>query len=277
MYDDTLSAVGDAATTKAALAEGRVGAYLVHAAMAGGYVGLGIVLIFAFGTPLAAAGSPFTGIVMAATFGVALSLVIVAGSDLFTGNTMIMAVGALRGRSDWADLARVWGWSWLGNLAGSGLLAALAVTAGTFDGNPSLVLEVAASKMTAAPLTLFAKAVLCNWLVVLAVWSAFKVENEMAKLGMIWWCLLAFIGSGYEHSVANMTLLSMANLLPHAAGSGVSWAGMVYNLSVVTLGNVVSGALLMGAAYWFVTDAEEAVAATEVESTVVSSVSETDD
>lgn len=96
------------------------------------------------------------------------------------------------------------------------------------------MLEIAANKMNATPLTLFARAVLCNWLVVLAVWSAFKVENEMVKLAMIWWCLLAFIGSGYEHSVANMTLLTMANLLPH--GSAVSWVGMAYTLSIVTLG-----------------------------------------
>lgn len=260
MYEDTLTDVGDAAATKARIASDRLGAYLVHSAMAGAYVGFGIVLIFAFGTPLAAAGSPFTGLVMAATFGVALSLVIVAGSDLFTGNTMIMTVGALRGQSNWADLARVWGWSWVGNLVGSGLLAVLAVTAGTFDGDPSLVLEIAAGKMTAGPLTLFAKAVLCNWLVVLAVWSAFKVENEAARLLMVWWCLLAFIGSGFEHSVANMTLLSMANLLPH--GSAVSWTGMAYNLSVVTVGNVVSGSIAMGVGYWFVAGEEPAPSGT---------------
>ena len=274
MYEDTLADVGDAAVGKARLASRAVGAYLVHSAMAGAYVGLGIVLIFAFGTPLAEAGSPFTGLVMAATFGVALSLVIVAGSDLFTGNTMIMTVGALRGRSTWTDLLRVWGWSWFGNLAGSGLLAVLAVTAGTFDGSSMLVLDVASSKMNAAPLTLFTKAILCNWLVVLAVWSAFKVENEMAKLLMIWWCLLAFIGSGFEHSVANMTLLSMANLLPH--GGAVTWTGMAYNLSIVTLGNVVSGAIMMGVAYWFVADAETSIPTGEV-AVRSGSVSEGDD
>lgn len=256
MYRDTLSDVTDAARTKAALADEALPAYLVHSMMAGAYVGLGIVLIFAFGTPLAAAGSPFTGVVMAATFGVALSLVIAAGSDLFTGNTMIMAVGTLSGDTSWADLRRVWGWSWLGNLAGSALVAGLAYGAGTFAGDTSLVLSVAAAKMNAPATELFLKAILCNWLVVLAVWSAIKMDDEVAKLVMIWWCLLAFIGSGYEHSVANMTLLTLANLLPH--GAAVSWSGMVHNLVPVTLGNVVSGASFMGAAYWYVTTAEEA-------------------
>lgn len=255
MYRDTLGDVGDAAETKARLARRELPAYLIHAAMAGAYVGLGIVLIFAFGTPLDAAGSPFTGLVMAATFGVALSLVIVAGSDLFTGNTMIMAVGALRGRTGWQSLAAVWGWSWLGNLAGSALVAGLAFGAGTFATDPSLVVDVAASKMTGSPEELFFRAILCNWLVVLAVWSAFKVEDTMAKLLMVWWCLLAFIGSGYEHSVANMTLLTLANLLEQSA-AGVSWSGMFYNLTYVTLGNVVSGVGMMGGAYCYVTRSE---------------------
>ncbi len=255
MYQDTLEDIGNAAETKAQLATNKLGAYLVHSAMAGAYVGLGIVLIFAIGTPLAAAGSPFTGLVMASTFGVALSLVLAAGSDLFTGNTMIMTVGALRDRSSWGALARVWGWSWLGNLVGSALVAGLAFGAGSFAVDPSLVLDVAASKMNASGDTLFFRAILCNWLVVLAVWSWFKMDNEIARLLMVWWCLLAFIGSGYEHSVANMTLLTLANLLPH--GAEVSWSGMVHNLVFVTLGNVVSGMLLMGGAYWLVTDSHE--------------------
>jgi len=68
---------------------------------------------------------------------------------------------------------------------------------------------------------------------------------------MIWWCLLAFIGSGYEHSVANMSILFLANVLPHSAAA-VSWGGMAYNLAVVTAGNVASGVIFMGAAYWYI-------------------------
>ena len=179
---------------------------------------------------------------------------IVAGSDLFTGNTMVMAVGYLQGRSSGSDLLRVWGWSWVGNLVGSALVAGLAVGAGTFAADPSLLVDVAHAKTTRPPDELFFRAILCNWLVTLAVWSAIKVEDEVAKLVMIWWCLLAFIGSGYEHSVANMTVLTMGNLVPN--GGAVTWAGTAYNLAVVTAGNVVSGAVMMGAAYWFVTNPE---------------------
>ncbi len=180
MYTETLGTLATVAANKARLARTRLPAYLLHAGLAGAYVGLGIILIFAFGTPLAAARSPFTGLI------------------------------------------RVWYWSWLGNLVGSALVAVLVWQAHLFA-DPSWVLTVAAKKMNSAWSVLFVRAILCNWLVVLAVWSYYKLKSEAAKLMMVWWCLLAFIGSGYEHSVANMTLLTLANLLPH--GPEISWAG----------------------------------------------------
>jgi nitrite transporter NirC len=90
---------------------------------------------------------------------------------------------------------------------------------------------------------------LCNWLVCLAVWSAMRATSEAGKLIMIFWCLFAFIGAGFEHSIANMTLLGIGLLQEHP--DTVSWGGFVHNLVPVTLGNIVSGALFVGAAYWF--------------------------
>lgn len=266
MYNEVLETLSAAAANKAQLARARPLAYLLHSGLAGAYVGLGIVLIFALGTPLAAVKSALTGFLMAATFGIALSLVLMAGADLFTGNILIMAVGTLTGRSTWGDLGRVWLWSYLGNLLGSALVALLAWGAGTFA-DPSLVAGVAAKKMNAPWGALFLRAVLCNWLVVLAVWSFFKLKSETAKLIMVWWCLLAFIGSGYEHSVANMTLLTLANLLPH--GAGVSWTGWVWNLAPVTLGNIVGGAFLVGAAYWYISPVKSFKAVEKATSGVV--------
>jgi len=75
-----------------------------------------------------------------------------------------------------------------------------------------------------------------------------KIKSETAKLIMIFWCLFAFISSGFEHCVANMTLLSLGLLLPHSAE--ISLAGFGYNLTWVTLGNIVGGALFVGMAYW---------------------------
>ena len=65
---------------------------------------------------------------------------------------------------------------------------------------------------------------------------------------MIFWCLFAFIGPGFEHSVANMTLLGVALLQPHSAA--VSVAGFVHNMVPVTLGNIAGGAVFVGGLYW---------------------------
>lgn len=95
---------------------------------------------------------------------------------------------------------------------------------------------------------LLARAALCNWLVCLALWMAGRTRNDVAKAIVIFWCLFAFFASGFEHSVANMTLLSIALLGDHP--DTVSVAGMAYNLLWVTLGNIVGGSLFMGAGYW---------------------------
>lgn len=251
IYAETIEAIANGAAAKARLSKERLGAYLVHSSLAGAYVGLGIVLIFSIGAPLFAAKVPFTPALMGAAFGIALSLVIFAGSDLFTGNAMVMPIGVLSRRATWGDLGSVWVWSYAGNLAGSFLLAGMVVLGGTLAMDPGLsfVTTVAARKMNLSFAEAFFRGVLCNWLVCLAVWISFRSKSETAKLVMIFWCLLAFIGSGYEHSVANMTLLGLAYMLPH--GPEISLAGLANNLVPVTLGNTAAGALFVGLAYWY--------------------------
>src|SRR5215813_14189874 len=101
---------------------------------------------------------------MGASFGIALTLVIFAGSDLFTGHTMFMTFGWLRRRTSLGDLAACWTVSWAGIVAGGGGLA--------LAGKTPLLLSIAASKMNAPALELVARGMLCNWLVCLAIWTA---------------------------------------------------------------------------------------------------------
>lgn len=112
------------------------------------------------------------------------------------------------------------------------------------------ILKTAGAKMNAPFDELFFKGILCNMLVCLAIWCFFKLKEEVAKLIMVFWCLFAFITSGYEHSIANMTLLSTALMIPHEAT--VSIAGLVNNLAAASLGNIVGGALFIGTAYWYI-------------------------
>jgi nitrite transporter NirC len=250
MVQDTLAGFAAAASKKSELLAGSLPRYLILSGLAGAYVGLGIALIFAIGAPLAAANSPFLKVVMGASFGVALTLVIFAGAELFTGNAMVMTIGALRGQARWAQLASLWGWSYLGNLVGSLALAFLIAQSGALGVEPqrSFVESVAAAKMSLPFEAAFARGILANWLVCLAVWCAARTTNDVAKLGVIFWCLFAFIGAGFEHSIANMTLLGIALFQPH--GDAVSWSGYFQNLLPVTLGNIVGGAVFVGGLYW---------------------------
>ena len=78
-----------------------------------------------------------------------------------------------------------------------------------------------------------------------------RMQSETAKLIMIFWCLFAFIASGFEHSIANQSLLSMAMFLPH--GAEISLSGFFHNQVFVTLGNLVGGGAFVGLVYWLAT------------------------
>lgn len=240
------------AKKKVGFLDTSLGGYLVLSALAGVYVGFGIALIFSVGGPLATAGSPIVKLVMGVSFGIALTLVIFAGSELFTGNNMIGVIGGLSRSVTWGQVFQLNFWSWVGNLIGSLALAWLVVQSGVLSKGPQaeLIGSVAAMKMSLSAWELFLRGLLCNWLVCLAVWTSGRTTNDAAKIMLIFWCLFAFIGTGFEHSVANQSLLGMALFLPHAPA--VSWAGYWYNQFYVVLGNIVGGGLFVGGLYWLV-------------------------
>jgi nitrite transporter len=248
MFLETVDQFAGVAAAKAAFLKRSPLGFWISAMMAGAYIGLGIILIFSVGNSLDAGIRP---VVMGASFGLALTLVVFAGSDLFNAHTMFMTFGWLRGRTGMCDVLACWCGSWAGNLAGSFLLAALFVAGGggmALTGKAPLILSVAAAKMNAPALELVARAALCNWLACLAVWTSARMTSDAAKCIVIFGCVYAFFASGFEHSVANMTLLSIALLAPHPAT--VSLGGFGWNLLWVTLGNVLSGAGIMGLGYF---------------------------
>jgi nitrite transporter NirC len=265
MFKDDIERLAEAMAKKCALVERSVGSYLISSGLAGAYLGFGIGLILSLGGPLAAGDSPMTKLVMGVTFGIALTLVIFAGAELFTGNNMLGVIGALSGHVSWGSVLVLWFWCYLGNLLGSLFLAWLLAQSGLFGSvvHLAFINKVVSSKMNAPLGELFVRGILANWLVCLAVWMAARTRSESAKLVLIFWCLLGFIAPGFEHSIANMSSLALGLLLPH--GDSVSWWGYVRNLSIVTLGNIVGGGFFVGGLYWLVSpvriaQAEEAAA-----------------
>jgi nitrite transporter NirC len=227
--------------------------YLLSSALAGMYVGVAVVLLLSVSAPLVTASSPFAKLVQGAVFGVALTLVVFAGAELFTGNVMYMLQGVMARTVGVGALLAVWVGSLFGNLVGSLGFAALVHGGGTLnigaaDGQPgpasTLLADIATGKDATAGPQLFWRSVLCNLLVCLALWMAMRTRSDAAKLIVLWWALLAFIASGFEHSVANMTVFGLA-----AFDGSAEWGALARNLAWTVPGNIVGGGLLVGGAY----------------------------
>ena len=297
MFENEMAAVAASAAAKAGLLKKGRGRYLLASVLAGLYVGFGVLAMSTTGGVLTLGGHPLAKIINAAVFPVALSLVVFAGSELFTGNTFVMTAGWLCGRQEkrkaqsecgtadmtrsgaaasgtadagietqraaakeaalpassvsGAELAGVWAVSYLGNLLGSVLCALLFAATGLLSGGTlEFVLSTSAAKMSLSVPELLSRGILCNILVCLAVWCGTRMKSESGKLIMIFWCIFAFVICGFEHSIANMTMLTLSLLVPH--GAEISLAGMVYNLFFVTLGNVIGGAVVVGLGYFHI-------------------------
>jgi nitrite transporter NirC len=250
---EALDAHETAAVAKATQARTSMGRYLLSSALAGAYVGIAVVLLIMVSAPLIAAQSPMAKLVQGAVFGIALTLVVFAGAELFTGNNMIMLQGFLRKKVSSVDVALVWIVSLIGNFVGALGFAAMVnasgiITAGAPAGKQTVfkaaLAGIATSKHNLHGGQLFFRAVLCNMLVCLALWMAARAASDGAKLIVLWWGLLAFVSSGFEHSIANMTSLSLAALI----GVG-TWGDLARNLVYTVPGNIVGGGLFVGLAY----------------------------
>jgi nitrite transporter NirC len=247
MYQDSIEQFAELAAKKVkAMGDNPLG-FFIAAMMAGAYVGLAIIAIFSIGQGL---DPSVRSLGMGLTFGLALTLVVFAGAELFTGYTMTMTFGLVKGRVSAGGLASAWVMTWLGNLAGAMLLATLFWLGGggaILKQGADFIFTTADAKMHAAPLALVAKGILCNWLVCLGIWMAGRTTNDAAKLICLFWVLFGFVASGFEHSVANMTVLAIALLGNHP--DTITVGGAFYNLLWVSLGNIIAGAVFVGCGY----------------------------
>lgn len=216
--------------------------------LAGAFIGFGAVFYLVV---ITGAGDSFgpARLLGGAAFSLGLILVIVGGAELFTGNTLII-MARLEDRISTAALAKNWAIVFAGNFAGALVLVVVIVAAGTLTLDNGAVaqtaVKVAEAKFALSPMAAFARGILCNALVCLAVWLTFAARDVAGKILAILWPITAFVALGFEHSVANMFLLPLG--LAAGAEGGV-WP-IMKNLVFVTLGNIVGGAGGVAGAYW---------------------------
>lgn len=259
MYKKEIDNLVHSAEMKIGLLKESLAGYLTSAMLGSFFVSLGIMLIYSIGGIMDHNGIGTYKIIMGLCFGVALSLVFMAGGDLFTSNAMIMTIGALEKKVTWLDAFKIWIAVWCGNVLGGFVGAFLYVQAGLATGKSSyigqFIVDNVAIKMNTPAKELFLRGLLCNVLVCLATWMCYKLKEETAKILMIFWCLFTFITAGFEHSVANMSFLSMGLMLPH--DKTVSIIGYIHNIGWVSIGNFVGGVLFVGLPYYYITSGKK--------------------
>ena len=200
-------------------------------------------------------------------FALGLICVVVAGSELFTGNALMVAA-AMDKKITWGAMLKNWVLVWVGNLIGSLILVGVVMGAATATMNGGAVgnamINVAYSKIALGPGVIFFRGILCNWLVCLAVWMGFAGRTVIDKIFTCIFPVMAFVACGFEHCVANMFFLPMGIAALNTYGfvgdidpakldainQALTAGGACYNIGLATLGNIVGGAVFVGMMYW---------------------------
>lgn len=202
----------------------------------------------------------------AMVFAAGLMMVVLTGAELFTGNVMMM-FSVIEKKISWAKLLRSWSIVYVGNFIGSILLAAL-VYYGAMCHNNHEALGVATltnahMKVNLSFIEALCRGILCNWLVCLAVWMATSSKRVIGKIFAIFFPIMTFVASGYEHSIANMFFIPSGILMKNvpavaeiATSSGLDLSTLTWktffvnNLIPVTLGNILGALVFVVLLFW---------------------------
>ena len=205
-------------------------------------------------------------LVAGAVFPVGLIMILLAGTDLFTGN-ILLTVPFIDGRLSFKAVLKNWTIIYLSNFIGALIIASLIYFSGLMEGNAlklgGYALKVAINKASITPIKALFSGILCNFLVCLAVWLSFSAKDVIGKIFAIWFPIMAFIIGGFEHSVANMYYFSIGFLVKgnpeFALNYGITESKLEHlnladvifkNMIPVTIGNIIGGGVLIGVAFW---------------------------
>ncbi len=184
----------------------------------------------------------------ASVFPVGLMLVILCGAELFTGNNLL-TLAAFNKNVTWGQVARNWILVYLGNIVGSYLLAFIISQTGMISGGAvaDKVMAVAEAKVSMTFMAAMMKAILANMLVVLACWMQAGAKDLVGKIFAIFFPIMLFVLSGFEHSIANMFFIPLGQFAGASITTGAMWLN---NILPVTIGNMIGGAIIVPVVYF---------------------------
>lgn len=214
--------------------------------MAGIFIGLGGLGNILVTQTLANIDPGLARLAGAAVFPVGLMLVVMCGAELFTGNNL-MTLAVVEKKTTMTKLFRNWGLVYIANFIGSLLLVVVLYYGNVLVGDAATkAIAIAESKIVLTFTQAFLRGILCNVIVVLAVWMATGAQDVVSKIFACWFPIMLFVLCGFEHSVANMFFIPMGMVL----GANVTISGLIANLVPVTLGNIVGGAIFVPFMYY---------------------------
>lgn len=185
-------------------------------------------------------------LVGAMVFPVGLMLVVVCGAELFTGNNL-MTIALLDKRITFSKMLKNWSVVYIANFVGSMIIVLLVYYGGMLTGTAAeKAMAVAKSKVELSFSVAFLRGIMCNIIVVLAVWMATASQDIVSKIFACWFPIMLFVLSGFEHSVANMFFLPMGIY----TGADITWLQVWSNIIPVTLGNIVGGGIIIPFIYY---------------------------
>lgn len=249
MFHEEYTAVCNAGVAKNNMLKKNPVGYFLSCLIAGMFISFGGFVAFTLGQTVNANGAAAAvKLIQSFAFSSALSLVVMAGAELFTGNNFVMTAACLRKKVSWADAVKLWGICWIGNLIGSLIcVAAFQLTGVPTAGDGALAayfIQVSEAKVGLGAGQILIRAILCNILVCLAVWCATKMKSESGKLVMVFWCILIFMTCGFEHSIADMSIIGIG-----VANGGITVGQYVYTVLLATVGNLIGGAVFVAVPY----------------------------
>ncbi len=241
-----------------------VKAMLVMGFLAGAYIAFGGFMM----TTVTQDAAQFTGVGVSKllgglVFALGLMLVVVGGAELFTGNCL-MPIGMLSGCVTPGAVAKNWAVVYLANLIGSIVFAWIVYNTGLATGACGAnALKIAVLKVNLTTSQMIFRGILCNWLVVMAVWMSFSAMDVISKYICCLIPISAFVTMGFEHSIANMYFIALglfikggdaatvelAALAPEKLAN-LTMAGYWGNIIPVTIGNIIGGALFVAVLYY---------------------------
>jgi formate/nitrite transporter len=254
--------------------------------MSGAYIAMGGGLATVCSTGILAtdkamqfgvAGSGFSQLILGAVFPVGLIITVLTGAELFTGDAMLAPMAAFIHKISWAQVLNLWVWVYVGNLIGSIVYAYImaygpfttwsAAGAGTATAFGVRAVNIALAKVSyvgmAGMWSAFLKAIGCNWLVNLAILLGICADDLIGKFFGIWFPIMAFVSTGFEHSIANQYFISAGiftsqfltadqiTAITAEKLATLNWITFwTNNMIIVTIGNIVGGMVFVGIIYW---------------------------